>query len=53
MSRTDKPLAQRANTLSSNAYVDSNPLTATDPFGLRPLNERERRCLSSYIPQVD
>lgn len=34
-------------------YVNGSPLSLTDPSGLRPLTEREKKCLSPYIPEVD
>lgn len=34
-------------------YVGSKPTHYTDPFGLRPLTECEKRRLGPYVPKVD
>lgn len=39
--------------MNTFAYVNSNPLGSVDQFGLRPLTEREKRCLAPFIPKVD
>jgi RHS repeat-associated protein len=35
------------------AYVFNNPISLTDPLGLRPLTDCEKKMLSPYIPQED
>ena len=35
------------------SYARGNPINLTDPFGLRPLTIREKKCLRLYFPQVD
>jgi RHS repeat-associated protein len=34
-------------------YASANPVSSTDPSGLRPLDAHEKTCLAPYIPQVD
>ncbi len=34
-------------------YVGNDPINLTDPFGLRPLTDCEKKKLAPYIPKID
>ena len=49
----EDPIRFRGGDVNFYSYVRNNPIRLIDPFGLRPLTLRERKCLKPYIPQVD
>ncbi|UVT15735.1 MAG: DUF4157 domain-containing protein [Nitrospira sp.] len=49
----EDPIGVRGGDVNLYVYVRNMPSSLIDPLGLRPLTEREKRCLAPYIPQVD
>jgi RHS repeat-associated protein len=50
---SEDPIRFRGGDVNLYGYVRNNPIRLIDPFGLRPLTLREKKCLRPYIPQVD
>jgi uncharacterized protein RhaS with RHS repeats len=39
--------------INTYTYVENNPVSLADPFGLRPLTRCEKDLLRPYIPDID
>jgi RHS repeat-associated protein len=49
----EDPIGFAGGEVGFYVYVGNDPIDLTDPFGLRPLTDCEKKKLAPYIPKID